>query len=172
MRRLVVHALILLGVATFLAGCGSPGEPEPTNRASARYFEGTPEEYTALSRACLAEAGFETLPGETADGYLVSTEVANSEEFQAASEACGAELGEIQIEGLSDSQLRERYDARVEQFACLVENDLIEGEPISFEVFVDRYNRSGQKDFWEPTQGASSPPRQGPTDVCPRTTSW
>ena len=174
-RTLVVCITALLGLGALLTGCGSPTGPEhdplPSGPTTA-YFDGTPEEYTTLLRACLAEAGIETVDGTTADGYLVSTEVANSKEYTDASEACSTELGEIQVEGLSENQLRQRYDARAAQFECLVENALISGEPMSFEVFVDGYNRSGQRDLWEPTQGASSLPGQGPSEVCPRTTSW
>lgn len=75
------------------------------------------------------------------------------------------------MSGLTQEDLRGRYDARVDQFACLVDEQLISGEPISFDQFVDDYERSGQVTLWEPTEGAVGRGNQGPSDICQRA-SW
>ena len=54
----------------------------------------------------------------------------------------------------------------------LADNGLVSGDPPTFRTFVSDYNRSGQKEIWEPTIGASTLERDGimmgGTDVCPR----
>ena len=97
------------------------------------------------------------------------------EEYQQANEKCLAELGDPKMQDLSEQELRERYDSRVAQYACLAENGLVSGDPPTFETFIADYNRSGQKEIWEPTVGASTLERDGVlmggTDVCPRDSS-
>jgi hypothetical protein len=141
-------------------------------------FEGTPEEFTLLQRQCLEDKGY-TTGDDPLDGVGFTYELkgVDSEQLGAAIEQCAAQLGEPKMADLSDAELRVRYEARVEQFQCLTENGLTDGEPPSFEVFVERYNRSGQKELWEPTAGAATLTRSGvplgPTDVCPRSgESW
>lgn len=79
------------------------------------------------------------------------------------------------VEGLSPEELQRRYEARVAQFECLTDLGLVKGPPISFEKFVDDYNRSGQRIFWEPTIVGGEGIRvekdgrfYGGTDLCPR----
>ena len=76
--------------------------------------------------------------------------------------------------GLTGEELQERYEVRMSQWDCLVEQSLVEGEAPAFEVFVDRYQRSGQKELWEPTfqmlMGGAEVPSSNPSEVCPSST--
>ncbi len=175
-----VTALAIVGLFLALAGCSAGGSSAlssgsagpPSTAAAVHYFDGTPEEMTALFRACLADAGFETRDIGEADGFAIDTAVGQSQAYQDASSRCAAEIGQVKIAGLSQDELRERYEARTAQFDCLVAKGLLSGAPISFEVFVEDYNRSGQKVLWEPTKDARGVQGAGPSQVCPRTQSW
>lgn len=146
---------------------------ETSDSAAANAFMGTPAEHTVLMRACLEENGIETQDLSPADetGYTVGTGGRSPEEFRLIMDGCSAEVGEPPIGGLQEDELQNRYDARVMQFECLVREQLISGEPISFEQFVDDYQRSGQQLLWEPTTEAGGRGNLGPTDICPRDSS-
>lgn len=125
-------------------------------------------------RACLGEHGIETYDMlETNDptGYMTSAEVPR-EELVAAREECSAEIGEPRMDGLSEIELQRRYDARIDQWECLIDLGLVNGDAPTLEVFVDRYDRSGQTRLWEPAAGASTVDANGrpisPSDVCAR----
>lgn len=85
---------------------------------------------------------------------------------------CYEQVGEPKISGLDDGELRTRYEDRVDQFHCLVKHGLMEGEPMSFERFVEDYRRSGETELWSPDLEAASVEVHtvgpGPTDLCPR----
>lgn len=174
-----------VGAVMLLAGCAAE-DPEVTQSPSAspsgpRIFDGTLEEYTALERACYDENGLETQdlpPGdpERGQGFGYSNAGKTLEEMQAISDRCEAEIGTPRMQGLSEAQLQERYDARAEQWSCLADKGLVTGDPPSFETFVDKYERSGQKVLWEPTEDAAEVTADGrevaATDECPRLGMW
>ena len=174
-----------VGAMVLLVGC-SGAEPaaieSPSPSASGpRIFEGTIEEYTVLQRACLEDKGLTTVdlpPGdpERAQGFAVSTAGKTLEEREAIDEECEAEIGTPRMQSLSEAQLQQRYDARAEQWSCLAGKGLVTGDPPSFETFVDKYERSGQKVLWEPTEGAADVTADGrevaATDECPRLGVW
>lgn len=174
-RRLVaiLGTFVVLSVVTGCAGEPNPSPSTSTEAASARVFEGTPAEYGTLMRACYEDAGLKTgddpTSKSTADFVFESGGI-DQAKLDAIAAECMAELGEPKTGGLTDAELRERYDARVSQWACLVEGGMLTGEPITFEVFADQYARSGQKTLWEPTVTATSlqDGRGGPSAVCPR----
>lgn len=174
------YALLAAVTVLALSGCSDADDPDSSDvsETSSEFFVGTPEEYTVLVRTCLDEKGFLTAdnPGGAPDGFAVAVGDHAEGEVTRASEECRAELGEPQMSGLPEDELRTRYDARVAQWECLVENDLVSGDPISFEVFVEDYNRSGQESLWEPTESAQTIEFNGiprsPTDVCPRVGAW
>ena len=175
MRARQIGIVFLIGVAFSLVGC-SASEPEISPSPSASpIFEGTPEEFTTLWRACIEGLGFATMDlssGNADPGFGIDSEGRAPEEIQDANEKCWAELGDPKMQDLSEQELRERYEIRLAQYACLAENGLVSGDPPTFETFVSDYNRSGQKEIWEPTIGASTLERDGimmgGTDVCPR----
>lgn len=167
-----------------MAGCSivAPTDASESPSSDTKVFEGTPEEYMVLKRACLEDMGVKTAdlpPGdpEAGAGFLVDNRGHTREELESADEKCTSQIGEPKMSNLSDSELRERYDARIIQYECLIDNGLVSGYPPSFDVFVSNYERSGEKLLWEPTEGATTTERDGkpmgPTDVCPRSTkTW
>lgn len=158
-----VAAAILLGIVG-CAGSSEQSSPEPSETV---YFEGTVEEWRQLTIACLRDNGLVAEAGREDTEIMYGSEDLTPAESRDILDSCSAEIGYIQVEGLSEEQLRSRYDARVAQFECLKRNGLIEGEAISFESFVDRYNRSGQQELWAPSLEADNPPDMGSSDVCP-----
>lgn len=145
---------------------------EQSQSAMSGYFEGTVQEHSVLMKGCLEEAGWKVDLGE--DGtYGVGLAGRTHEELDAAHDACKAAVGQVQVTGLSEAQLQERYDSRAEQFECLVEAGWLEGEPKSFEVFVEEYERSGQQELWIPARDVdiemlvATEARLGPSQLCP-----
>lgn len=176
-------AALMIASSLVVNGCSrdDPAAAEPRSPSGPRVFDGTIEEYTALERACYDEKGLATedLPSgdpEHGQGFTYSNAGRTFEEIEAIDEECKAEIGVPRMQGLSQAQLRERYDARVEQWTCLVGKGLVTGDPLSFETFVDKYERSGQKVLWEPTEGAAEVAADGreiaATDECPRLGMW
>lgn len=178
--------------ALVTAGCASDAQPAgsgdaPTNATETAstappagtstapetvgYFEGTVEEHAALVLGCLKDGGW-TVTLEP-DGVTLGIDNTGrtDEEVIEAQQACYDQVGRIQMQGLSEEQLRERYDGRVEQFECLVENGMLEGDPKSFEVFVEDWERSGQERLWSPALDVpmelAQQGRQGPSQLCP-----
>lgn len=169
--------VLVISVLMALVGCTSTApSPSPTNER-AKIFQGTPAEWSLLFRSCLEDNGLTTadlLDGD-ASGFMLSNDGVTEERRTEVTTKCRSEIGEPQMEGLSNDELHRRYESRLDQFQCLLKNDLISGSPMSFEKFVDEYNRSGQKQLWSPDQDASTVERDGilygPTDICPRDTS-
>lgn len=167
----ILGTLLVLSVVT---GCaGEPSSSPSTESASTRVFEGTPAEYGTLKRACYEDAGLKTADDPTSQstsGFVFQSGGIAQGTLDAIAAECAAELGEPKMRGLAETELRERYDARVSQWTCLVEGGMLTGEPITFEAFADQYARSGQKTLWEPTVTATSlqDGRGGPSSVCPR----
>lgn len=166
--------VLLLAMVVLVTGCSATEDAAPAPSGSAADFEGTPAEYTTMLRACLEEQGVETydmVGSEDPTGFMGSNDVP-LEQREAAYATCRAEIGEPRMEGLSSEELQRRYDARLEQWSCLTDRGLVGGEAPSFEVFVDRYERSGQTQLWEPTEGAATVDADGrpisPSDVCMR----
>lgn len=169
--------VLVLSLLVTLVGCtGAAPSPPPTNEGP-KIFHGTPAEWSLLFRSCLEDNGLTTadLPDGDASGFMLSNDGVTEERRTEVTTKCHSEIGDPQMEGLSDDELHRRYESRLDQFQCLLENDLISGSPMSFEKFVDEYNRSGQKQLWSPDQDASTVERDGilygPTDICPRDTS-
>lgn len=165
--------VLALSVLMALVGCTSAApSPSPTNEG-ARIFHGTPAEWSLLFRSCLEDNGLTTadLPDEDPSGFMVSNEGVTEERRTEVTTKCRSEVGEPQIEGLSNEELRRRYDARLTQFECTVANGFTSGLPMSFETFVDEYNRSGQKKLWAPGEVTSTVERggiqYGAGDLCP-----
>ena len=159
----------LVAVALFSATVGCSSESAEQSDDEAGVFTGTPDEYTELMMGCLEEHGIAT-QDEGANGFSFES----SDEALEISQMCRESIGEPKIVGLSEDELRERYDARVEQWECLVDNELLSGNPITFETFVDEYERSGQTRLWEPTSEVhidSSGPPVNPSGLCPKD-SW
>lgn len=109
-------------------------------------------------------------------GYAISNEAHSIEQIHEVMEICTEKIGEPQVQRLSETQLRERYDARVEQWQCFAERALVEGDPITFDTFVDEYRRSGELILWEPAAHSALTDSQGrpvsPSDLCPRNGAW
>jgi hypothetical protein len=182
MRRRYLGGVALAVELVLLAGCATlpPVESIEPSPSGNPVFEGTPEEYMVLKRACLEDEGIKTAdlpPGDPEAGFLVDNRETTREELEAATNKCTKKIGEPKISNLSESELRKRYDARISQYDCLTENGLVSGYPPSFDVFVSDYERSGERILWEPTEGATTTERDGklmgPTDVCPPSTkTW
>lgn len=161
-------------VALGLVGCSqSEGSPDATVNESAEVpiFTGTLSEYTELMRTCFEEQGIETF-GDDASGNG-SFSVDASVDVAEIQEICDAQVGVPAVEDLSEDVLQERYEARVEQWECLVDEGLVTGDPITYETFVDDYNRSDPPQLWEPTFSYEPDDSAGPvspSDLCPRDT--
>lgn len=176
-RSRYLASAILIGFLA-LVGC-SAGQSENSSHDESTVFTGTPAEYVTLLRGCLEERGIETgdLPNSTdRTGYLTSTAGHTPEQLTEAGDQCRAELGEPKSSGLSNSELRSRYDARSEQWTCFQAEGLVTGDPPTFTTFIDRYQRSGQSELWEPQLDVSPLLENeipvNATDVCPRNDSW
>lgn len=165
-------------VLTLLSACsGAPSHPKSTSTVSEapdRVFTGTPAEFAALARACMRDKGFNTRDVDNPNGFAIDTTNHSIEEVDAATQACRAQLGTPKMANLSEQELKARYDSRIAQWDCLLARKLVRGNPLSYVAFIDGYNRSGQKELWEPTEGASttdpSGKSVGPSNVCPGTT--
>lgn len=181
--RLTVGAFVALVLAVAVTACTNDEaslqavSADPADEDN--LFEGTPEEYSLLLRACLKESGIQTedlTDSNDQSGFSVSNVDHTPEQVAEVSERCRAEIGEPQTSGLSEAQLRQRYDARVDQWQCLTGHGLVAGEPITFETFVDDYRRSGEQTLWEPTAESALVDANGrpvsPSDLCPRNEAW
>lgn len=154
-------------------GC-SQIEASPDDREVASdevpVFTGTVSEYSALVRACLEEHGIETADDEQlgAGGFTVEWSEDNTE----IRKTCEAQVGDpYGLEDLSEDVLRERYEARVEQWECLVDAGLVTGDPMTFETFLDDYRRSVPTTLWEPTFAVTQVDGNvSPSVMCPRDT--
>src|SRR5699024_4709292 len=131
-RRPLAAAFTALLLAVATTSCASDEAPLPApsshDAGEANVFEGTAEEYTLLVRACLEEQGIQTqdlTDSNDQTGYSVSIIDHTPEQVAEISEGCRAEIGEPQTSGLTETQLQERYDARLEQWQCLVGHGLV-----------------------------------------------
>lgn len=174
----LVGLVLALPLVLLLSSCEGSSPEDATSASPGEFFSGSPEERVVLLRACFEENGVETSqpPGMASDGFAYAVGSVSPDELERIKKLCDEEIGEPQISGLSDGELQSRYDGRVEQWECLVENEFTTGEPISFESFVEDYRRSGEQRLWEPTEGLEvrtiNGAPLGPTDACPRTKVW
>lgn len=177
MHKVMSTGLACIAALLLLCGCSAHNAAPTSTTAEEKIFEGTPVEWTTLYRACLEEGGLTTadLPDGDPSGFLVAIPDTSEEQRKQVTAACQKEIGMAPVEGLSPEELQRRYDARVAQFECLADLGLVGGPPISFEKFVDDYNRSGQRILWEPTVVDGEGIRvekdgrfYGGTDLCPR----
>lgn len=172
-------------VALMCASCsglgGEVGQPSasetaasPPPTSSGKVFEGTPEERATLVRACLEDQGLGTIddPMGEAVGFGVDTSGLSPDEVDEAFSTCDAQVGEPKLADLSENELQERYDARVDQHACLVSAGYQVDPVPSFDTFVDEYERSGQQEMWEPAALPNPQPGDNPTVDCPRVGQW
>lgn len=178
MRRRAASALTL---SLLVGGCvADPPDEAPTelqlvegqsSQKADEYFQGTPAEFTVQLVGCLKDDGWDVWLTEDGLGYDTDLGGRSVEELQSAQSSCMGEVGQVQTQRLSKEQLKERHEARVKQFECLVENGMLEGEPKSFEVFVEDWERSGQKEFWSPARDVplevAAQGRLGPSQLCP-----
>lgn len=111
---LLVCAVMVAGALT---GCSTSDEPEPdepevaaTSSGEVPGFEGTPAELSALMRACFEEHGITTVDDSYGDdgGFAFDNTSVSPEELEAIDAACISEIGQPQMEGLSEERLRER----------------------------------------------------------------
>lgn len=176
--------------AASLSGCVAvpavPGERPPLSPADtaapSATFEGTPDEYTVLLRGCLEDHGVATAndlkhPNNTTTFVIPKNGGMTDDERNAVITTCRDELGTTPMKGLPADELQARYEVRVDQWSCLLDEGLVSGPPISFDLFISDYERSGQRTLWEPTDGLQPVVKDGtylgPSDVCPRAgTAW
>lgn len=168
MKSVAKHLLLVSVVALSLAGCSQTHEDVPDGNDPV--FTGTPSEYHALIRACFEENGIETFGDPDSVGFAVDGTVDRTE----VEELCLEQIGRPALEDLSEEELNDRYQSRVEQWECLADNGLVVGEPITFETFVDDYRRSDPPQLWEPTFSSDTTDANGnhvsPSDLCARDT--
>lgn len=181
-----VAALVVVVVAS-LSGCAltaHSGSATPTSTPQAnatpmRIFNGTPDEWAVVLRGCLEQHGL-TTEADPAVPAAFSTNVPDGMTTQQAlsiEDSCQKNVGVPPTADFSDSQLKASYQARVDQWTCLVSAGLTSGPVKSFDVFLSDYERGGRKSLWEPTEGLSdvtvNGAPKGPSDVCPRPgTAW
>jgi len=162
------------GSPTASADVETPGG-EVDTADEPRVFEGTATEYTVQLRACLDDRGLRTQdpgPGEDPLAFSISMEGATNEEFIAITEECYSVVGSPYYAGMPEDELQRRYEARLEQFDCLVDLGLLTGEPISYELFVADFERQGYTTMWTPgaevpLELIQGPPPVSPGDACP-----
>jgi len=182
-------ALILVfAVAASLAACASPAsgahQPSASSKPAAtskhaKIFDGTPDEYSTVLQACMQQHGLTTVPDPTEPGAFSINPPAGMTAQQALPivNKCHKTVGAEPLAHLSADQLKASYQARVDQWACLVKAGLASGAPKSYDVFLSDYQRSNGKTLWEPTDGLKGLVKngvdEGPSDVCPRVgTAW
>ena len=174
-----VTAGLVCASCTGLSGeVGQPSANEttapPPPTTSGKVFEGTPEERATLLRACLEDQGLRTIDDQMGEavGFGVDTSGLSMDEVNAAFNTCDEQVGEPKLADLSESELQERYAARVEQHDCLVSAGYQVDPVPSFDTFVDEYERSGQRNMWEPAALPNPQPGDNPTVDCPRVGQW
>jgi len=153
-----------------LTGCGSEeGSPEqPTATSTSTHeFSGSPAEYNDAMITCLRQLGWQV--NETDDGgYGVALNGASDDEYFADQRECRDEVGAEPMADLSQEELRSRYDWRREQYECLIDNGFDVGDPMSYETFVDNYQRTGRA-HWDPISMLADNGQavQNATELCP-----
>jgi hypothetical protein len=179
--------MVMVAVAVSLTACSSvpvgvhassSGKPTASSEA-VRVFTGTPDEWAAEVRGCLEQHGVatEATPNEPGAFSYDPPPGMTVQQTQAIGEECQKSVGQPSFSNMSEDQLKVAYQARVDQWNCLVKAGLASGPVQSFDVFLSDYERSGRKTLWEPTNGlqavVNNGVRQGPSDVCPRVgTTW
>lgn len=180
-QRIRLLSIAVISMSLVMTGCAIPNEttqpaavssPGAESSAPEKVFDGTPDEYIALLRACYEDRGILTEDVAGSSGtFSIDNTAVSEEELMEVSDQCEGDLGKPAVSGLAETELRKRYDARVIQWTCLVDRGLVAGDAPSFDVFVDEYERSGQKKIWEPTETAAIE-KDGrpvsPSDVCAR----
>lgn len=176
--RYCLAAIAVTIALTPLSACSAASShPISTSTVSAapdHVFDGTPAEYATLARACMRNKGFVTKSADNPNGFAIDMRSHTFDEVSAATQECDAQLGAPKMANLTEQELKARYDSRIAQWNCLLAHKLVQGSPPTYAAFVDSYNRKGQKELWEPTDGASTIAANGkpvgPSNVCPRTT--
>lgn len=191
MSRLRLAAVTVVLITVTAAACAGTMSPESEGDSSASsqqsasggspivedmreeepIFAGTAQEYSAQLRACLEDNGIETEdpePGQDPLGFSLSLRGFTDEEYLAIVQECSEQVGNPYYDGMYEDELRRRYDARIRQFECFKENGWLAGEPMSFELFVADFEKSGNQSMWVP--GLDIPAQEwskSPGDVCP-----
>lgn len=139
---------------------------------SSTKFTGTIEEYTVALQACMRDKGFETVPGEEPGQLDIGMVGHSDDDAFNAMENCRADVGEPNAH-LTREELRDRYEWRVRQFECLVEEGFVTGSAKSFESFVADYQRTGLAE-WDPIGSVVDGHTQltEMLQVCPRENHW
>lgn len=166
------YLLASTALLAFTACALPPSEQEVERSGDRNEFAGTPDEYTELWRGCVEDKGLVTRDEDGIGNFSAGHPDLSHKEVDQIVRDCSEALGRQPMTDLSDEELRRRYEARVEQHGCLIDEGLVSGgDSPSFEVFVDQYQRSGQTSLWEP---ASEAVHQidgrpvSPSDLCPR----
>lgn len=165
--------MLVVGCVMYLLAC-TPKIANPAPTTELNIFEGTPLEFVVLVRGCLEDRGIVTEddPGGNKTVYLSDNTGMDADAAMAVQEECYAQIGLPKMAGLSDVELRDRYQARVDEWECLADNGLVSGDAPAFDVFVDKYQRTGQKELWEPTFEVApevvAGMAVGPSDLCPK----
>ena len=123
-------------VTAFLCAACSTGNNSttPTPSQTNQYFSGTPEEYWAAMISCYRQHGIEAEPN--GDGGIRTFSNLAPDEYNKISLSCRDPLGEpLPEEMLNESQYRERYQWRADQYRCLVDHGYLTGEPMSFDQY-------------------------------------
>lgn len=150
-RRLLLAGFSVGLLTTSIVACSTADQEEaqdPITSGEEVVFTGTPDEYFELMRSCFEDNGIETVDSTSGSGTEFGYPA--TEEADTAEELCSSTIGEPQMQGLSEEQLRERYEGRLDQWECLAAEGLLSGEPMSYETFVDEYRRSGETEMWLP----------------------
>lgn len=153
-RRLRGAGPAIVLVVGLLAACDGQTDPAPPAPADAgEVFAGTRTEYQRTVFGCIEESGWDVRLEDSTDGtgLAIVVEGLNTQEqitsFNAQLEDCKAQLPPIP-EPQTEDEIREFYDHRMAQHACLVEAGFAPTEPPSFQVFLDEY-RAGTL-HWDP----------------------
>lgn len=132
-----------------MTGCTSESVPHDSAEPSptVHEFVGSPSEYTDALMDCMRGRGWQVT--ETEGGFGAGVDRSNEDKFIADMNACRDAIGAEPMADLSTEQLRSRYEWRRAQYDCLVDHGFATGAPLSFQSFVDRYERTGRA-YWDP----------------------
>lgn len=170
--RLLNASWLLCAIAIVLAGCSTSNDQSETTPApESAEFVGTPAERLSAMKNCLERRGWSVQLGDQG-GISIDLGGRTSDEYYEDQAECSDEIGSPPMSSLSESELRDRYEWRVEQYECLVENDLAAEERMSFETFVDGYGRTGRA-TWDPIAPLVEDPEavDQANTLCPYSTS-
>ncbi len=185
-RRMVIRVLYgkgrLAGIAVLMvllvSGCSDEnGRADLTTESAAsspgetRAFEGTIAEYVSMLRGCLEDHGVITRdpsPEHDPMTFAFAGPGLTDEQLLDIKQSCEDEIGDPYYSGMPEDELVRRYQARVAQFECLVGRGTLSGEPMTYELFVAGFERSGYTEMWAPAVDIPAESIQGsPSDDCP-----